>query len=499
MMFQARSAPKLIFAFTSTGPKLQPALLHSLSAKTYETCVDGHEFRYSLLHTFKQKRDVWIEKMINGWNKEQISDATRIQLHKFDSAPIIVTYTTNYGDTMDDDVIYKTIRDYAARKEATYERWDRDLTSRGTNTSKNDRLQRDLDIDMVSPGPAQASRRKRSAEVALDESDDSDEQSAESDQPTAMRLKRTARLIDPRTSGQQAASAIVAPVGQPSPEKINELMDKVDYLTRQVAVLTSTINANHQESSVLLQTVADNDAKETILCQQLDTTTRERDDERLAKRSQAGKMSVVSKDRNELRVKLAQIEAQQQRSIENEDVIREVRLGRAEARANDALVLASVRTLSPLGNQADKMPFTDSIMTKLGLHQHYMEFSENLEENYSKASIMSKRCDVPQVVKFPEFAKMRAFMHGLGVILDNPENVYNLDNSPAKHRFDLALYSGPIYSESTFNKMKQTMERIEEYVCDECSQDDTVYDAIAGDAFLEPEVGAFLMCRLFSL
>jgi hypothetical protein len=326
--------------------------------------------------------------------------------------------------------------------------------------------------------------------VALDESDDSDEQSSESDQPTAIRLKRTARLIDPGNSDQQAA--VVAPVGQPS---LQEIMDELKDLKRQVAALS----ADNQDQGAVLQDINAKTTEQLSLRQDLDVTRQERDDERLAKRSQAGKMSVVSKDRNELRVKLAQIEAQQQRSIENADVIREVRLGRAEARANDALVLASVRTLSPLGNQADKMSFTDAIMTKLELHQPYMEFSENLEENYSKASITSKRCDVPQVVKFPEFAKMRVFMHGLGVILDNPENVHNLDNSPAKHRFDLALYSGPIYSENTFNKMKQTMERIEEYVCDECSQDDTVYDAIAGDAFLEPEVGAFLMCLLFLL
>jgi hypothetical protein len=494
---------KTVFTFTSRGPKLSPALLHLLSAKTYETCVDSHGLRYSLIHT-NPKRDTWIETSINNWNQSQSSNEAKIQFQNLPFEGNIISFTKAAGDTANDHAMVMIIRDYAERKDATYERWDH--ASKDTQTSRNDRLRRDLDIDMVNPGPAQGSRRKRSAEVALDESDDSDEQSAESDQPTAMRLKRTARLIDPGNSGPARFSSVVDDISLDGSEESNANISYArltqileEHERRLQQVFKEELQRQLAPQSSVLQDINAKTTEQLSLRQDLEVTRQERDDERLAKRSQAGKMSVVSKDRNELRVKLAQIEAQQQRSIENADVIREVRLGRAEARANDALVLASVRTLSPLGNQADKMSFTDPIMTRLELHQPYMEFSENLEENYSKASITSKRCDVPQVVKFPEFAKMRAFMHGLGVILDNPENVHNLDNSPAKHRFDLALYSGPIYSENTFNKMKQTMERIEEYVCDECSQDDTVYDAIAGDAFLEPEVGAFLMCLLFLL
>ena len=436
-----------------------------------------------MLHTFKPKRDQQIVKTINGWNDAQISDATRIRLTTLGEVPIIISFTKNYGDTINDEVIVQTIRDYAARKEATYERWDRNPASGGTQTSRNDRLRRDLDIDMVNPGPAQGSRRKRSTEVALDESDDSDEQSSESDQSTAMRRKRTARLVDPGNSDQQAASAVVAPVGQPS---LQEIMDELKDLKRQVAELSAD---NHDQGAVL-QDINAKTTEQLSLRQDLEVTRQERDDERFAKRSQAGKMSVVTaklnvtiQERNELQAKNTQMEAEKQRLIEHSEVIRTIRQG--------------FNALMPLGCPNDQSPFDDAWMRRSGYYQHYSVFKVNLEENYSKASLSFRRDDLPTAPPIPESAKIRLFMHGLGVVLDNPGNEFDLDNSPAMHRFDLALYSGPIFSQDTFNKIRTTMELHLKFFCSKLSrdyiEDDTVYPTIVGDAFKEPEVMCFFL------
>jgi hypothetical protein len=78
-------------------------------------------------------------------------------------------------------------------------------------------------------------------------------------------------------------------------------------------------------------------------------------------------------------------------------------------------------------------------------------------------------------------------LHGLGVILDNSANVFNLDNSPAKHRLDLALLGGPIFTEETFQRIKTAMQRILKYLGDTYN-DTAVYEPIAGDAFLVPEM-----------
>ncbi len=236
--------------------------------------------------------------MINGWNKEQISDAARIILTPLGGVPNVISFTNlnNYGDTMNDEVIVKTIRDYQSRGAgSTYERWDCRI--------RDDRLSRELDINMVNSEPVNRERRKRSAAMALIDSNDSDKQSTEAG----------------------PACLIVVPVQmeQPSPEKMEELMDKIDFLSRQVAVLSDVIKNNHQEHGTALQNIEV--TQETLAEKQvqiadtqvsitneltstrkdLDASRIECEQKRFAKRSQAGKMSIVSKDRNELRAKLA--------------------------------------------------------------------------------------------------------------------------------------------------------------------------------------------------
>jgi hypothetical protein len=232
-------------------------------------------------------------------------------------------------------------------------------------------------------------------------------------------------------------------------------------------------------------------AEQTFLRQELEVTKSERDSERAKKRSQAGKISAKTRTLNQSLAKQAEMEENQQKTIENSDVIKEIR--RVEDRLH-----ASVDMLMPLGSPVDQLPFDDNWMKQNGFYGAYMEFKENLEANYSKAKLLIRREDLTVAPQFPECAKIRLFMHGVGVVLSDHRSSWNVANSPAKHRFDLTLYSGPIFGESTFNKVRTTMEIHVEFLCNKLSleykEDITDYPSIAGDAFLDPEVMHFYFC-----
>ena len=108
------------FAFTNLGPKLDHALLRTLSVRTYESCVDDKGLQYALLQTLKQKRDMWIKSTINSWNEKHTSNDDKILLRP----ETIITFTRKPFDGPEDHDVVKTIREEQMKGEgSTYERW----------------------------------------------------------------------------------------------------------------------------------------------------------------------------------------------------------------------------------------------------------------------------------------------------------------------------------------------------------------------------------------
>ena len=108
---------------------------------------------------------------------------------------------------------------------------------------------------------------------------------------------------------------------------------------------------------------------------------------------------------------------------------------------------------------------------------------------------MVRRDDLPLAPEFPEDAKIRLFMYGMSVLFKGMENNWNLDNSPAKQKFDLALYSCQIINFDTFEEVRDNLEGHLKFFSDRLHidyvKDTTVYPSIEGDAFQVPEVNLF--------
>jgi hypothetical protein len=116
-----REIKKYIFAFTYKGPKLDHALLQTLTVKTHESCTDDKGLQYSLLITWKPKRASWIKSTIDLWNEKQISIDSMIRMLPM----TIITFTKKPADRPDDHDIVKAIRMEQKKGEgSTYERWD---------------------------------------------------------------------------------------------------------------------------------------------------------------------------------------------------------------------------------------------------------------------------------------------------------------------------------------------------------------------------------------
>jgi hypothetical protein len=122
------------------------------------------------------------------------------------------------------------------------------------------------------------------------------------------------------------------------------------------------------------------------------------------------------------------------------------------------------------------------------------EFRDKLKNNYKQAPEKIKRRDLPPLEDYPDAAKSRLFQYGLGVVLSNHRDSCNLENSPAKHKYDLVKLSGPIFDENVVEKLRKSFEIQVKYLCNKLSrpyvENREVYPLMEGDAFLSSEVGA---------
>lgn len=277
--------------------------------------------------------------------------------------------------------------------------------------------------------------------------------------------------------GQAKTNHLIESENQKLQAQITSGQEKLVSSLGSISADQKEISQNHLETSFLIGT--------------LETTTLERNELQSTVRSQAGKMSVVSKKLNAALKENAELVAEREKTVERQAVIDAVadavaqvnqNARRAEERIADALQIDD----QPLGNPGDNFPYSQWI------DPLFSDFKKNLEQNYKKAPKIYKRDDLPPMKDFPDSAKSRLFHLGIGLVLSKPQNFRDLDNSPAKHRHDLARLSGRIYHEDTFNLQKESFETqvkcLSDILCRPYVEDQTVYPMIQGDPFRIPEV-----------
>jgi len=266
--------------------------------------------------------------------------------------------------------------------------------------------------------------------------------------------------------------------------------------------------------------MADNQVNVALISEELAAKTSEANELQKKLNSEEGKRGAVTRKLNQERDKVAEMEAQKQAAIGNAEIIdavtKEIRRQTQETQAKiitevkqqgkrarkqqERLALHGARLCYLRGDPGDDSPY-DRWMDENWYTKHYKEFKTNLEKNYKEAKVMTKRADLPPCADFPESAKIRLFEYGLGVVLSSG-NVVDLDNSPAKHMYNLALLSGSIFREDIVEEIITTMEIQVEFFCKKLSipyaKDTTTYPHIDGDAFLGPEVSASLPCSCWA-
>ncbi len=237
----------------------------------------------------------------------------------------------------------------------------------------------------------------------------------------------------------------------------------------------------HNTSS--LDAIRADKADTTFLVDSLKATTEDRDELRLTVRSQAGKMGAVTREMNVVLKKNSKLEAEKVRTVEHSEVIDEIR--QAEKRVSSHLGIKD----QPLGDPSDNYPYN------LWIDEFCDEFRVRLKKNYEKAPEIKKRHDLPPLGDFPNAAKSRLFQYALAVALATPQDTRNLENSPAKHKYDLVKLSGPIFEEGVFAKLRKSFETQIEYLCNKLSEPyaeySKIYPHINCDAFLHCEVREF--------
>ena len=219
----------------------------------------------------------------------------------------------------------------------------------------------------------------------------------------------------------------------------------------------------------------------------LDATKHDLEEERSKKRSNAGKLAAMTRKANKALAAQARMAADQLTTIERSAVITEVRHVQNMMDSVASHLGMSVET--PFGDLNDKGAY-ESWLEPNGYNEHYQRYKENLETTYRKAKEKIMRDDLPP--EFPEIAKIRLFMYGLAVLFKSMDDAVNLDNSPAKQRLDLAIYSCNICSFDAFDEVQDILETHVKFYSDRLSieyvKDTAVYPTIKGDAFEVPAV-----------
>jgi hypothetical protein len=271
----------------------------------------------------------------------------------------------------------------------------------------------------------------------------------------------------------------------------------VEKLQRDTEILISHAEKTSSDVEQIVSgqdVITDNQIDSSFLVSSLGKTTHDRDGLRITVRSQAGKMGAVKKKLRKMEKKLSKLEAERTQTVKHSEVLDEIRkmgigISQDNRRAEKRLASHMGIPDQPLGDPSDNYPYSD------WTDELCDEFRVKLKNNYEQAPEMIKRRDLPPLEDYPDAAKSRLFQYGLGVVLSNHHDSRNLENSPAKHRYDLVKLSGPILSENVVEeKVRKSFEIQMKYFCNKLSipyvANSKVYPLMEGDAFLSAEVGA---------
>ena len=270
----------------------------------------------------------------------------------------------------------------------------------------------------------------------------------------------------------------------------------VEKLQRNTEILISHAEKTSSDVEQIVSgqdVIKENQIDSSFLVSSLGKTTQDRDGLRITVRSQAGKMGGVTKKLRKIEKKLSKIEAERMQTVERSEVIDEIRkmgirINQDSRRAEKRLASHMGISDQPLGDPFDNYPYSD------WTDELCDEFRKKLTKNYEKAPEKVKRRDLPPLEDYPDAAKSRLFQYGLGVVLSNHRDSCNLENSPAKHKYDLVKLSGPIFGENVVEKLRKSFEIQVKYLCNKLSrpyvENREVYPLMEGDAFLSAEVGA---------
>ena len=247
-----------------------------------------------------------------------------------------------------------------------------------------------------------------------------------------------------------------------------------------------------------IQAIVDDKSDSTFLVDNLEVTTRERDDLRGTVRSQAGKMGAVTKRLNEALSENQELKAAREKSIEYQEVITAVEgvreeLRRAEQRIATHLQIAD----APLG-EPDFNP------TYERFHEVApSEYTTALKKICMEAKQVIKRRDHPPVAKFPAVAESRKYHIDMATALyRDKDSLFKIAKSSAGHRMDLVLLGMPVMHQYHFNLLRKSFESVLKWMSERVSEayakDRTQY-RLMEDVWNSDEVSAGKPCECLEM
>ena len=247
-----------------------------------------------------------------------------------------------------------------------------------------------------------------------------------------------------------------------------------------------------------IQAIVDDKSDSTFLVDNLEVTTRERDDLRGTVRSQAGKMGAVTKRLNEALSENQELKAAREKSIEYQEVITAVEGVREELRRAEQRI-------------ATHLQIADAPLGEPDFNPTYERFDEVAPSEYTtalkkicmEAKQVIKRRDHPPVVKFPAVAESRKYHIDMATALyRDKDSLFKIAKSSAGHRMDLVLLGMPVMHQYHFNLLRKSFESVLKWMSERVSEayakDRTQYRLMEG-VWNSDEVSAGKPCECLEM
>jgi len=483
-----------------------------LDLRSVMTTEDSRGLKYAFIKT-KEKRASEIESHINR-NDHEAPDGMKVKLSQIAGYNNIISF--GKGEDPAKHAIYKTMMKYS--DSAQFVQWTSKDSAAAPSQEKpqsdNDDKRRmtlsdisdENSMDSTSSSGSSLISRLKPLLAAQTEKirDEIKKELQEREKHREQRLKDEIRKeLEQQFEQQYSRQKELAAAQETKIDETHSILQDIaagqekimethhESVTAQQAKIDEG-NSLLQDIAATQELIASNQTESTFLTRNLEMTTLQLDEERRKKRSNAGRLAAQTRKANKALAIQAKLEAERLQIIERSAVITVVR--QVENRLDGMASQLGLSVALPFGNLDNKGPY-ESWMEQNGYDMHYQQYKINLENNCKGAKEMVRRDDLPPAPEFPEDAKIRLFMYGMSVLFKGMENNWNLDNSPAKQKFDLALYSCQIINFDTFEEVRDNLEGHLKFFSDRLHidyvKDTTVYPSIEGDAFQVPEVNLF--------